>query len=594
MRSHGFDLPAPAGARARLRHAALLLVLVAAVFVTAGHYFGAGPDYTYLVGGLRLADPTLLSRDWFSNLPTYTPVFAGLAALLSRILPMPVAWALLHAAAVLTVLLAVRSLHTRLGAGWTALVFFVVASLRWDSKLAGGHAFWFNEVHPQALSQAALIMAIAAYLRGRPRAAAVAAGIGTLLHPPMGLALGGLLAVGIFRERRRHVGIDLAQAGAIFALLALPVILYLTAFERDAGPAPDGTFLAMARMRLPHHFFPSTWPLEGWLGLGGLVVLFFVSLPAVADRELADRSRLLVVGLLGLLGASFLFVEVWPVTWVAKFQFARLTVFLRFLCVLAASVWIERNVRSASRARASESLALLTATLGPHLAALSVLVSASRAAGALARKTLVATGLIALVAALAWRPAGGLLALFPLLVLLDALLRRSQWAEQRCGILAVAWLVVLFGLWAKQLDPGFRLEWTGPHNEFARAGEWIRRNTPRDVLFLSPPQLGGFCFFARRSTVVDFHRNPFSEGAIVEWRRRLAELIDEPVFDCQGLRECNRLLERFSGLPAESYERLAARYGAEYLLVRSRDDLRFRRLYRNRGFDVYELPGARR
>ena len=594
MRSHGFHLPAPAEARARLRHAALLIVLAAAIFVTAGHYFGAGPDYTYLVGGLRLADPTLLSRDWFSTLPTYTPVFASLTAVLSRILPMPVAWALLHAAAVLTILLAVRSLHTRLGAGPTALVFFVVASLRWDSKLVGGHAFWFNEVHPQALSQVALITAIAAFLAGRPRAAAVAAGIGTLLHPPMGLAVGGLLAVGILRERRRHGGIALAQAGAIFALLALPVVLYLAAFERDAGPVPDGTFLAMARMRLPHHFFPSTWPLEGWLGLGGLVVLFFASLREVADRELADRSRLLVVGLLGLLGASFLCVEVWPVTLVAKFQLARLTVFLRFLCILTASVWITRNLGSASRVRAGESLALLAATLGPHLAALSVLVSASRAAGSVAKRTLAAIGLAALVAALAWRPAAGLLALLPLMLLLDAGLRRSHWAQRRCAILAAVWLAVLFGLWAKQLDPAFRLEWTGRHDEFARAGEWIRSNTPRDVLFLSPPELGGFCFFSQRATVVDFHRNPFSEGAIVEWRRRLAELIAAPVLDCQGLGECNRLLERFSGLPAGGYERLAGRYGAEYLLVRRRDDLPFRRLYRNRGFDVYVLPGARR
>jgi hypothetical protein len=589
---HPLPLPALAEARARIGHAALLLVLAAAVFASAGHYYGAGPDYTYLLGGLRLADPALLRRDWFSNLPTYTPTFALLAAALSRILPMPVAWALLHALAVLVVLFAAASVLRRLGMGPTALVLFVVAGLRWDSKLIGGHAFWFNEVHPQALAQAALVAAIAAYLLGRPRAAAAAAGVGTLLHPPMGLALGGLLALGTLRERRRHRGGDLVQAGVLFVLLSLPAVLYLATFERDAGPAPPGTFLAMARMRLPHHFFPSTWPLEGWCGLGAVVALFFASLPELADREVVDRSRLLVIGLLGLLGASFVLVEIWPVTLFAKFQFARLTVFLRFLCVLAASVSMARGLCSPVSARAVQSLALLSAVRGPHLAALAVLVSSSRITSPIARKALFGIGAVALLAALAWQSAGGLLVLFPLLALLDALLRRSGWAERRSGILAAACLAVLFGLWAKQMDPAFRLEWTGPRSEFARAGDWIRAHTPPDALFLSPPALGGFCFFSRRATVVDFHRNPFSEAAIVEWRRRLADLIDEPALDCLGLRECNRILEEFNTLPVASYEKLAARYGAEYLLVRSRDDLSLRRLYRNRGFDVYALPGA--
>lgn len=539
------DPSVAAGATAKLGRGAFLLLLTAAVFVTAGHYYGAGPDYTYLLGGLRLVDPSLLARDWFSGLTTYTPAFAILTAAASLVMPLPVAWALLHAAAVMAILEAARRVLVRIGGDWATLAIFVVASLRWDSKLIGGHAFWPSEVHPQALAQSLLVVAMAGYLLARPRLAALAGGAATVFHPPMGFAIGGALGLGFLRERRRYAPAELLHAGALYAALALPLAVYFLLFEREAGAAPPGTFLAMARMRLPHHFLPSTWASGGWLGLAGVSGLFFLG-TTVVERDLAGRARFLFAVLAALLAASFVFVEVWPVTLIVKFQFARLSVFLRFLAALFAAAWISRALTARSRLAAIAALAALAATS---------------------------------------------IAVFALLGAVYELARRSLAAARWPQAIAATLVLVLIGLWARHADPALRLEWVGPRHAFAEACVWIRGNTRRDALFLSPPELGGFSFFSRRATVVDFHRNPFAENAIVEWRRRLAEVIDRRALDCAGLRECNALLRRAGELPAEAYRRLAAKYGAEYMLIRRRDDLPFRRLYRNGGFDVYEISG---
>lgn len=583
-------------------HALALAGLVAAVFVTAGHYYGAGPDYTYLMAGLRLADPSLLERDWYLGLPPHAPVFALLGAAASRLLPLPLAWAALHAAAAATILVTARRCLRALGAPEAAAALFAVASLRWDSKDIGGHALWFNEVHPQALGQALLTAAIGSFLLGRPVGAALAAGAGTAFHPPMGLALTGLLAVGFFLDSRDEERRWLRRASVVYLALALPAVLYLAVFELRAGraAAPPGTFLDMVRMRLPHHFLPSTWPVEGWLGLAG--VSAFAILPPAKGRSepaatILRRVRFLSAGLVAAIAASWILVEIWPIEVVAKFQLARLSTFLRFLGSLSASLWLCEALAGNSRVRGAIALALLAATRGAQIAAASLLAAAVTTERPV-RWILGVVGLGGLGAAVAMQPTGGFLVLLPVLA---ALFVGLGWARveprRRLTAIAAAAVGALFFLWARHLDPSFRLEWTGPKHDFARAGEWIRSHTPRDALFLSPPGLGGFCFFSHRATVVDFHRNPFAEAAIVEWRRRLADVLDLPAVECSGLRQCGELLDRFHSLSAETYQRVAAKYGAGYLLVRRRDDLPFERLHRNRSFDVYRLvppgPGPR-
>jgi hypothetical protein len=111
-----------------------------------------------------------------------------------------------------------------------------------------------------------------------------------------------------------------------------------------------------------------------------------------------------------------------------------------------------------------------------------------------------------------------------------------------------------------------------------RVQVWARENTPRDAVFLTPPEQTGFRVFSERTIVGEWKdgtQQYFDEGFAREWDARMGEL--DP--------------QRFPGLPSPRILELARRYGASYVVLPrppGRRDLAL--VFRTPGFDVYRVP----
>jgi hypothetical protein len=66
---------------------------------------------------------------------------------------------------------------------------------------------------------------------------------------------------------------------------------------------------------------------------------------------------------------------------------------------------------------------------------------------------------------------------------------------------------------------------SGPY-ELARV---VREQTPKDALFLVPPDLTLFRFLSRRAVVVDAEAFPHTDRGILEWARRLELIFGHPL-----------------------------------------------------------------
>ena len=119
--------------------------------------------------------------------------------------------------------------------------------------------------------------------------------------------------------------------------------------------------------------------------------------------------------------------------------------------------------------------------------------------------------------------------------------------------------------------------------------EWVRQQTPRDAIFLTPQNQQTFKWYAERVEVVCWKDVPQDAEAIVAWRDRLGEVFPRRV--------------RWYGLAAHTPEELldlGRRYGVRYVVIDrtlSQSGLPFRRVYPERWqldslYEVYELPSS--
>lgn len=124
------------------------------------------------------------------------------------------------------------------------------------------------------------------------------------------------------------------------------------------------------------------------------------------------------------------------------------------------------------------------------------------------------------------------------------------------------------------------------YEAWVRATTWVRENTPEDARFLTPRAQQTFKWYAHRPEVVSWKDVPQDAAALVEWRRRFAEIYG--TIDNRGLTAHSdaTLLD------------LARKYDAQYILIdraRAVRRLGFERVYpsppqRNAYYEVYRVP----
>jgi len=114
--------------------------------------------------------------------------------------------------------------------------------------------------------------------------------------------------------------------------------------------------------------------------------------------------------------------------------------------------------------------------------------------------------------------------------------------------------------------------------------EWARTTTPVDAVFLTPPSLSGFRLLARRAIVVDLKSPPLVPDELVEWYRRLCRVTGEP--HLHDVPQANR---SWSATPKPVLLARARELGADYLVLDRRPDTTDT-VYASSQYAVYRVP----
>jgi hypothetical protein len=554
--------------RAARQRAALLLAIGAAMTLCLrGYRFGESNHAVYLLAALRRADPALLANDWWTNATLqYHVVFTNLTALLMKLGVVEPAFLAGYLA--LTVLLHVgwRRLVVRLGGGdGTYLLSVFLYYL-----LAGGIGLWMYEFLqdscflPSNVAAVAMLWGVYELVAGREMRAGLwlgAAGLFHLNYAIAGIGLWAVMALLFVRERGLTQTLRSRAwwiGSAAVVSLSLPAILpALRTVVRRSGTMPLADFVDLyVRLRHPHHYDPSSWPVALWLTFL-LPIPFAVVAWRTAARQgprpelrraawvFAYSCALLVVALAGA-GAWYVSESL------VQMSLYRFSVFPKLISCIALG-WLIWERGPGPRVVAWR----LTLGAWAALLVLFVLVYYSQRPVPLpqAVRDNVATVwlFVALAAAgLAVARGGG------------GLQRARFVGTVLAGLVLYA---VAFGHWDLGLKhPGLK----GDDAAYRKAAAWAREHTPRDAVFLVPPDEQSWRLDARRAIVVNFKNVPQLSGELPEWRDRLQAVLG--MDDLRDLpRPFYRTLEdiraRYHARPADALVSVARRYGARYLLA---------------------------
>jgi len=168
------------------------------------------------------------------------------------------------------------------------------------------------------------------------------------------------------------------------------------------------------------------------------------------------------------------------------------------------------------------------------------------------------------------------------------------------GCVAVAAAVALAidrGVWPKlvKMPSVFagelrRPEWGAYEEPTGPVCDWIRANTPKESVFVSP-FVADFWPRAERAQVASVRQPPL-DHRLIEWKERLVALNRSEPLETGGYDMIPSLDFAEANLTAQELEALRTRYGAtHYLVSTDRPDLDLRPLYYEGGWYVYDLGG---
>lgn len=130
----------------------------------------------------------------------------------------------------------------------------------------------------------------------------------------------------------------------------------------------------------------------------------------------------------------------------------------------------------------------------------------------------------------------------------------------------------------------------GQPREHREICEWIRENTPKDSIFITP-MVEEFWPYAQRAQVASMRHPPF-DRKLIEWKERLEAQNGFKPFTERGWMIADELQANEGGLTVPELQRLHDLYGATHYLTQvERSDLAEHQLFSAEGSFVYDLEG---
>jgi hypothetical protein len=416
-------------------------------------------------------------------------------------------------------------------------------------------------------------------------------GLGCLLQFLVGL-LPGLMMVPVLviesvRQRNFKTLIwAIALLAAMASIVYVPMLLTGTTSTHTIDNA-EFVYIH-AKVRNPHHILPSNWDVGNWFNficfiIGGLLCIKNAELLRKEDKV----NFYVIVGTsIFALFLNYLFVEVYPLAFIAKLQLARTVPFAQLIIFIAVCLTIDILYR---QKRIAISLLLLVVLTLPFRGIIFLGLSVWQTKKYVFPKRYnillwilaVGTVIFSLIYPVtdSWEIMGDRIISIPVLfsilafpfILEETSLATSIKPTLTHTLALITTATLVFGVAGILPKPILNVFQTRINinalssDDLSRLAVRFSQISSRDSLVLIPPSVTSFQFFSERAIVVNFKNFPFTEKGIKEWQNRMEAVLGVPL-NPQMIWGGNDLFIRRS---SADLVKVARNYHADYILTRS-------------------------
>lgn len=416
-------------------------------------------------------------------------------------------------------------------------------------------------------------------------------GLGCLLQFLVGLLPGLMILPVLFIEsvRQRNFKTLILAIALLAAMASIVYVPMLLTGTTSTHTIDNAEFVYIhAKVRNPHHILPSNWDVGNWFNficfiMGGLLCIKNADLLRKEDKV----NFYVIVGTsIFALFLNYIFVEVYPLAFIAKLQLARTVPFAQLIIFIAVCLTV--NILYTEKKIAISLLLLVVLTLpfrGIIFLGLSVWQTKKyvfpKRYNILLWILAVGTVIFSLIYPVtdSWEIMGDRIISIPVLfsilafpfILEETSLATSikQTLTHTLALITTATLV--FGVAGILPKPILNVFQTRVNinalssDDLSRLAVRFSQISSRDSLVLIPPSVTSFQFFSERAIVVNFKNFPFTEKGIKEWQNRMEAVLGVPL-NPQMIWGGNDLFIRRS---SADLVKVARNYHADYILTRT-------------------------
>lgn len=403
-------------------------------------------------------------------------------------------------------------------------------------------------------------------------------GLVSLIHVSLGYLVYGILFLTlIFKKtgmrggkkgRLKEKAVSVLKSLSFFILFSLTLIPILLMNSETKASAPEKILYIFARFKAPWHFSVFTWPLSFWLWSAFLFILFLIGFKHSRMEE-KYKNIFKVIVILSLLYylAGFIFTELIPLSLAIKINFYRITEFLSIVEFIFISEFSYNKLNRFFSAKEFEKDK--------------------------SKKTLISLIVLMIIInlfyVLLFSPFNVLnkvVLLGPLVVFILILVFMFFIESRKIRAILIILLVVgLLGyLIYNPLIGRYKQD-----QEIEDLFFFIRQNTPKDTILLTPPYIITFRLKTERAIVVDSKAFPFNEKGMFEWYDRFLDITDSQDRRYEEGISYKSLEKKYGGLNKEKVLNLKEKYNFSYAIFEKPKNMDFPVVYENKRFVVYRI-----
>ena len=599
----------------------LLFIFLSVIFGIIGTIinnagYGGGNQVEHLPVIIRLLDKTYLINDYFTNASMNSIArinYARFIAMLSGS-ERNLSFTFLFLSLCANILISVTTFSFAhklfndsplAGIISSALVISIVTfELGYTSRIYSGY------FEPATIAGALIFLAIWFVARGKCVISMVLCGLASIVHPLLGLEMGGVLLITYIVFQLISQG-KISKNGFTQIFLSMVVLAGFSLFsvvpQFSQERIPTNLFIYLiAYFRNPHHYVPSTFKYYEFIYfIAYLIAMIIIYLKIKKDgtNPFSQTIAILCCVIVLLCIGGYVFVEIFPIRILVIAQTFRLLYFVKWIgLILFAGMIADEKYSPSTRLLYSAGILHPLAIGG---VALSQVIRDwfERKQNWLSRVFHPLLILLAVGAIIYRYPVSSTLSVISKLGIFLVLILVFNFCPRKilhAFILASIILMGLSGIFQAylplinqigqnvgnkyHLNSEIRSELGKEGNEVA---SFVKEHTPEGSIFLTPPMWGQFRILARRAIVIDFKAFLFDDIAMQEWYERLTNCYGYP--EKAGFGMVDELELNYLNISDDRLLSLKDKYKISYAVLYKQTKTNLETIYQNNSYKVVFL-----